>query len=310
MRVESGGHSFSQFESVVNDEVSDEKRLIFLKSCLSPEPLKIVSGIDPGVGCYKTAIDLLKLRYGNATTLLSNYVGKLLSLSADSPVSQLLDDFRVYSHQINSLVKEIEADGKAKKIKPTDVFLVPYFVSLLPSTLKAQWNRTCEGTDKFDMDKLLKFVDREISDNGDPSFDKGPGSSKISKDKRRSTVTLHARETSKKEKICNFCESNSHLIFGCPKCLRLSVEDRLTKVRESRLCLCCLSTIHLSNSCRSNIKCKHCCRRHNSLLHKVYTPQNGRNGSSASTHTDNPPGPSNTTAVAIDQGKKSYLRLM
>ena len=66
---------------------------------------------------------------------------------------------------------------------------------------------------------------------------------------------------------CDFCEKG-HLNYTCPEFKALPVAQRLTKVKERRLCFNCLRSGHRSGKgCQSDRTCSKCKRRHHTLLH-------------------------------------------
>lgn len=59
------------------------------------------------------------------------------------------------------------------------------------------------------------------------------------------------------------------VIYRCPSFLSLSVNDRIKKVSELKLCKICLRS-HPNVKCQSR-RCTKCSRSHNSLLHFIKT---------------------------------------
>nr|CAI5866801.1 unnamed protein product [Callosobruchus analis] len=64
---------------------------------------------------------------------------------------------------------------------------------------------------------------------------------------------------------CPFCKG-SHNIFYCAQFLKLTVKDRMSKVKHLKLCINCLRGNHEVNTCRFG-NCKICNSKHNSILH-------------------------------------------
>lgn len=79
----------------------------------------------------------------------------------------------------------------------------------------------------------------------------------------RSSLLLSSNSTTDK---C-ICCSESHRIYNCSKLKNMSTSERLTFVRNARLCFNCLSTSHKSNICNFTFSYFECKRRHNGLLH-------------------------------------------
>ena len=74
-----------------------------------------------------------------------------------------------------------------------------------------------------------------------------------------------------KEKVpagyCPCCSKHPHTVDKCRFFQALEPDARVTKAIDLKLCLTCLKPNHISKECTSGIKCNHCQRKHNSLLH-------------------------------------------
>ncbi|XP_025192629.1 uncharacterized protein LOC112592689, partial [Melanaphis sacchari] len=70
---------------------------------------------------------------------------------------------------------------------------------------------------------------------------------------------------------CNWC-SGSHKLYACNKFKELPMGERVTVVRDLKLCFNCLHPHHTADKCKSKFNCFICKGRHNTLLH--YERQN------------------------------------
>lgn len=57
------------------------------------------------------------------------------------------------------------------------------------------------------------------------------------------------------------------MIYRCDAFLKLTIAERTDRAKQKGLCLNCLKKSHCANECRSTTLCKHCKRKHHSLLH-------------------------------------------
>ncbi|XP_062539284.1 uncharacterized protein LOC134207594 [Armigeres subalbatus] len=85
-----------------------------------------------------------------------------------------------------------------------------------------------------------------------------------------STATANGR--------CPAC-GQQHPLLRCQKFYRSSVSERLNVVNAYRLCINCLCANHIARDCSSNFNCKHCNRRHHSLLHTSPSEEHSSNNS-------------------------------
>jgi len=67
---------------------------------------------------------------------------------------------------------------------------------------------------------------------------------------------------------CVACKMSKHPLYACTKFKDLSHEQKLSVLRENRICMNCLGADHFRKECKSNHWCKKCQRQHHTLLHK------------------------------------------
>ena len=69
-----------------------------------------------------------------------------------------------------------------------------------------------------------------------------------------------------------------HYIGKCSKFLQISPSLRNSEVKKNLLCYNCLSPNHNAKNCPSEVLCRHCSRKHHSMLHdKNYSPNQKTN---------------------------------
>ena len=62
-------------------------------------------------------------------------------------------------------------------------------------------------------------------------------------------------------------DQGDHYIGKCPKFLQMSPFERNAEVKKNFLCYNCLSSTHNAKTCPSKVSCRHCSRKHHSMLH-------------------------------------------
>ncbi|XP_058448980.1 uncharacterized protein LOC131428938 [Malaya genurostris] len=84
---------------------------------------------------------------------------------------------------------------------------------------------------------------------------------------KSSSAKSHVTTTSSDHEYkCDFC-GKGHQNYTCPEFRALSLQQRLSKVRERNTCFNCLRKGHISRECPSDKTCYKCKKRHHSLLH-------------------------------------------
>ena len=74
-----------------------------------------------------------------------------------------------------------------------------------------------------------------------------------------------ATQPGKKSTRCPQC-SQEHLLHRCDKFLSQKTKERWANVRQWQICLNCFGS-HRASDCTSKFSCKHCKKKHHSLLH-------------------------------------------
>lgn len=93
---------------------------------------------------------------------------------------------------------------------------------------------------------------------------------------------------------CGICHRD-HALRTCKEFLRYNADERYDMVVVKKYCINCLARSHLKPECNSNIKCRECSRRHNTLLHGAHQL------SSTMSKNDSKIDPTNTS-------RRSYIR--
>ena len=70
---------------------------------------------------------------------------------------------------------------------------------------------------------------------------------------------------------CNFCGS-VHATEDCATFANLSVDERVKKIQQMRLCFHCFESGHISRNCDAKPTCLKCQKRHHTLLHGQKPP--------------------------------------
>uniref|UniRef100_A0A7E4UVZ8 DUF1758 domain-containing protein n=1 Tax=Panagrellus redivivus TaxID=6233 RepID=A0A7E4UVZ8_PANRE len=265
---------WSRFKTVVHDRLMDDAiKMAYLKSCLSGEPLIMISNynLTPGES-YNDAVATLKRRYGNVRLLkldLRRQLDEPFDLSSTKSFRTAFEAFEATCRQLKSLGEDTNSseieNALAKK---------------LPKDVLEKINDISIRDDDWDANKMRDQVDhilrvREMTERIE------------SLNQRPKTTIRHSRpppiNTTEQppENKCCFCDG-THSPSSCRTVF--TPDQRNETAREKHLCFKCLKT-HNSKFCNSRSRCKNCDRPgHHTALCRKQAP-NLRQGTQAAAVT-------------------------
>ncbi|XP_043654518.1 uncharacterized protein LOC122620904 isoform X3 [Drosophila teissieri] len=101
---------------------------------------------------------------------------------------------------------------------------------------------------------------------------------------------------------CDLCSRESHPVRQCPRFLQMTQPQRVSYIKQKRLCLNCLAKGHNLRECTSRHNCFTCKGRHNTLLHKE-SPAT----STSAAQAHNPDQPTANTSVHFASNRQGIL---
>jgi len=255
---------FELFTTAVDSQnISNTEKFQFLKQSLKGEAVNTICGLPLTSDNYVNALELLKSRYGSRRRILRAHVNAILNLESPniksfSSLRNFVDAVRRHVHGLN---------GQGISGENFEIFLSEILIIKMPVEIKHSWSKLNE--DNMMLDSLLNIVEceakhREIvnSSNSNPV-----SSNKITGNNTNNPVKakLNRSFVTNTEKLCSICNSD-HSTYTCPMLMSQKAPERFKIVKDKRLCVNCLRNHHISK-CKSSSSCKHCNRRHHSLLH-------------------------------------------
>ncbi|XP_062713939.1 uncharacterized protein LOC134290759 [Aedes albopictus] len=259
----------AMFEDIVGKGAdSDSIKLHHLEKSLIGAASGIIDSKTLADNNYHHAWDILTERYENPRIIIDTHISELLSMKRMNSESH-----KELRELVDTCTRNIE--GLKFMKQPVDatagLIVNKILVSCLDPTTRKQWERTLNHGDLPDLDDTLLFLKDqcrvlERCEVDNPSSAKSlPGKSAQSNAKP-AIVKVHSATPDASNESCSFC-GMSHFSYQCPEFRKLSVLERVSKVKESRSCFNCLRRGHNSVDCSSKNRCSKCGKRHHSLLH-------------------------------------------
>lgn len=280
-------------------------KFYYLKGALKGSAALVISEVTFCENNYDTAWQLLCDRYNNKRLLLNHHLKSLFNVESITQES---------SAAIHSLIDSVHKDLRALKTLslPTehwDVLIIHMISNKLDPVTSREWE---EERNKLKDFPTLEFFCNFLKNRADllenledKQNDTKPAHSRTLR--RHSDIT-HTRtktfvanlnpETSRFK--CPLCKG-SHAIYQCFRFKTLSIESRIQKAKELKLCMNCLRKGHNGQKCILG-PCKLCSKNHNSLLHIQDTNADETTGTTATT-SEVQSVQNNVTLSTIHQGQ-------
>ncbi|XP_058449067.1 uncharacterized protein LOC131429033 [Malaya genurostris] len=254
----------SQFNLLVrrNDNLNDQQRLHYLRSCLSGE----AAAIETPEESFESLWTALVTRYENRRWLVDRHLADIFQLKVIQNESSV--DLR---ELVNIVQKNLRALSSLKL--PLDPLSESMIVHVVASRLDKETHKDFEshviGTNLVKWQELVDFLQNRcrILENLEQDQTRSRGNTKTPGHKWTSRVLVNSnREAENKKKFSCFHCSGGHYINECPSFLSKTPSSRFQRVKELKLCVNCFSNRHVVVDCKSS-SCKECGQRHNTLLH-------------------------------------------
>jgi hypothetical protein len=258
-----------KYESLIhkNESIGDMQRYHYLRSCLSGEASAVIQGVEFSAENYSEAWKLLCARYNNTRVLMHNHFKALFQIDAIQRESAgklraLLDNFSKHTSALERL-KGPEDDLYAALI----IFIVSF---KLDASTAREWEEAQDTKGLPTIDKLTKFLAFKANVLSTLELKQQPAhpsnANKLAPRPHTSKYKTVAHVANNPPLFqCVLCK-NEHYLRNCPRFLKLSVSQRLEKIKALNRCSNCLRFGHSSSNCTSS-NCRKCGRKHHTTLH-------------------------------------------
>ncbi|XP_043867339.1 uncharacterized protein LOC122757838 [Drosophila mojavensis] len=243
---------FNLFSDMVHKrkDISDTRKLNYLKSCLKGDAQMVVSHLLSGsAASYNSAWELICKRYENKRKIFANAVNQLVDMELlenddESRIRRFLDTANENIH----IVKEVAQIGNDADVLIAQILLRRFSTEVL----QLYEQHVKRAREIQSLQNVLEFVDQLYN-----SID--------AVQKRAAQTITEAKKTSYKR--CRFCKLDSHDITRCSRFKAEPVKKRKEFVTKNALCFKCLGA-HCIKDCKRDLACKYCTKPHNNLLHE------------------------------------------
>ncbi|XP_047035937.1 uncharacterized protein LOC124641777 isoform X4 [Helicoverpa zea] len=251
--------------------IDDISKFHYLRASLTGDAQQVIKNIDFKSEHYQLAWNLLCERYDNSRLLVKNHVQTLFNTPAILKESCVA--LRQFVDNINKQIRALKSLNE-----PTDqwsTLVVIMMSSRLDKVTNRDWEEYSNTLPKFPtLSEFCSFVSKRAdlleTVEHNKSINKEDSSTNsytvnTNNSKKNYNITKPKPNTNKEFNNCPLCKNN-HFMFVCDDFRKLSVENRLAKVKELNVCFNCLRPGHSSKRCKLS-HCKYCNRKHNTLLH-------------------------------------------
>jgi Pao retrotransposon peptidase/Family of unknown function (DUF5641)/Protein of unknown function (DUF1759)/Putative peptidase (DUF1758)/Integrase core domain/Integrase zinc binding domain/Reverse transcriptase (RNA-dependent DNA polymerase) len=265
-RISNWSSFYELFDSVVlsNPNIPDIKKLVYLKSSLTGEPLHLLEGIELRDSNLEVALETLKKRYENKNYILNTFLVELFDFpEVNKTCPKSLRDLTAKTYRIIKSIQNLRVPEN-KLLDYIYVFLINKKVDtstkrLFEQQRKADQFPTLEEYYEFLQNRCTVLENIQASSHSN-NYSENKNFKKFSKVSTHVTVDQNLNK-------CFYCKHIGHRIYYCDSFKNLSIFDRNKFVNSINLCKNCLGGIHPKENCHSDRVCASCNRDHHSLLH-------------------------------------------
>ncbi|XP_059057219.1 uncharacterized protein LOC131850860 isoform X2 [Achroia grisella] len=250
--------------------IDDINKFHYLRASLKGSAASIIQNIDFKAEHYKIAWDLLCERYNNNRVLVNNHIQALFDVEQIS---------RESSVSLRGLVDVINKNIRALTTlnQPTnhwDTLIIFIMAKKLDVTTSRNWeeHKNSLTTDPI-LSQFCTFLNKraDLLESVESNFINCSTSivALNNQTNNNKSIITHNKKSiayNKQSGIkCPLC-SQAHSLYSCESFRALSIENRIQKAKEYKVCLNCLRLGHNAKYCKLT-HCKYCKVKHNTLLH-------------------------------------------
>lgn len=247
----------NSFETTIHNDIylTAMQKHQYLVGVLQGEALQVIQGFSISEENYESAWQLLKDTYDNQMVIIETHLDEMLSFPVITKENKA-DAIRKFIWHIHTHTKSLEA--LRQPVAQWDTIILHLAKKKLDFAEQRDWQDFVKNRTPQDMPKLSEFLKflterchslRMLKQNKERTVNEKQTA--INKKK----VNLAAITEACKTETCKICAKN-HPIYKCEEFLKMSIPERMAKVREKKFCLNCLKTGHYAQNCKASTMCK------------------------------------------------------
>jgi hypothetical protein len=275
---------WAQFQKIHEDEdlhCSDKFQYLLQGMMEGTRARELVNSYPQTAENYPKAIAALQERFGKEKLLTQVYVRELLRMVISNAKAKDKSELPKMFDKLESHLRALESLNVSGE--QMSKFLYPMVESSIPEETLIAWQRSAmyehdgskEQPPRTELDYLMQFLNKEVERELQRSFAKS-GFEVQPERKKRETERVHvdwdddmptsAGLYSGQEVGCIFCGKSNHTSQDCYKAMEMSLEERKSKIKNTRSCFVCLRKGHPAKNCKSSVRCFVCGQKHYPLM--------------------------------------------
>ena len=243
-----------------NRSISQSHRITYLQNSVSGKAKDLIRGYSCTPAFYNVALAELESRFGSPQHVVTAYIRRLESWQKMSSLNHTLVSFSTFLKQLIQTFHNLHFTAHLHSST-----VLTLAKEKLPHHLLLKWT---EHTVRNNMSTptLLDFqqwldIQAKVLETLEPASDN-------SNDNERSSSTAAPKLSKIKSLACPICAA-PHFVYNCPQYASASINEKLQKVKDLKVCYNCLRNSHLKPDCPSKIRCQepNCGASHHTSLH-------------------------------------------
>ncbi|XP_039450376.1 uncharacterized protein LOC120429231 [Culex pipiens pallens] len=256
-----------------SSEISCVQKFHYLRSSLFGEAAGKVANLEISAQGYAIAWETLTKYYNDKNLLRKKHIRTLLKypkIPNDSveALHRIVDDFQCHTQTLKQLGEPIEQMSS---------ILIELLEDKLDDASLSAWEESIgQKEERSTFSAMIEFLQRRarvretIQINRPQQVAPKSGSHNPAPKKpfqTRVNSNAAVEIPPKTFPLCPACDKQKHSIMDCAAFNGMNVSERMRVITDKRLCSNCFRSDHFARNCRSKYHCKHCNKRHHSMIH-------------------------------------------
>jgi hypothetical protein len=246
--------------------LSAAEKLNYLKAACKGDAGRLIRNLAVTADNYTSARRTLETRYGNKRVIVRNHLELLFNHAVikSESASELRKLLECYQENLCSL------SIQGCNVDEWDPVILYLMTSKLDTETRKQWEFHQPGTTLQKAEELFAFVDaRARALESVINMKVSDHAAKNADPRARRTQNYLAADG----KLCCAVCMGEHQVYFCSDFRGKEGKARRDVIQAKRLCYNCLQPGHGVSTCPSQRSCRHCGKRHHSMLHAFPSPR-------------------------------------